>query len=70
MRLKRKKRNSGKLGSTAGTRRTGGVRRRSKGRWNELFDNDNPIYVELGMGKDVSSADMSVRNPQYKLYRR
>ena len=22
-----------------------------KGKWNELFDNDNPIYIEIGMGK-------------------
>jgi tRNA (guanine-N7-)-methyltransferase len=22
-----------------------------KGKWNELFENDNPIYIEIGMGK-------------------
>ena len=22
-----------------------------KGRWNELFENDNPIHIEIGMGK-------------------
>ena len=22
-----------------------------KGKWNELFGNDNPIYLEIGMGK-------------------
>ena len=22
-----------------------------KGRWNQLFNNDNPIYLEIGMGK-------------------
>lgn len=22
-----------------------------KGRWNKFFDNDNPIYIEIGMGK-------------------
>ncbi len=22
-----------------------------KGKWNELFNNDNPIYIEIGMGK-------------------
>ena len=22
-----------------------------KGRWRELFNNDNPIYIEIGMGK-------------------
>ncbi|MBW7455881.1 tRNA (guanosine(46)-N7)-methyltransferase TrmB [Paenibacillus sepulcri] len=35
-----------------------------KGRWSELFDNDHPIYVELGMGKGRFITDMSVRNPQ------
>ena len=22
-----------------------------KGKWRELFNNDNPIYIEIGMGK-------------------
>ena len=22
-----------------------------KGKWNSLFNNDNPIYIEIGMGK-------------------
>ena len=22
-----------------------------KGKWKELFNNDNPIYIEIGMGK-------------------
>ena len=22
-----------------------------KGKWNKLFGNDNPIYIEIGMGK-------------------
>ena len=22
-----------------------------KGKWNKLFNNDNPIYIEIGMGK-------------------
>ncbi|GGD48162.1 tRNA (guanosine(46)-N7)-methyltransferase TrmB [Paenibacillus nasutitermitis] len=34
-----------------------------KGRWHELFGNDHPIYVELGMGKGRFITDMSVRNP-------
>ncbi|MBP3965725.1 MULTISPECIES: tRNA (guanosine(46)-N7)-methyltransferase TrmB [Paenibacillus] len=34
-----------------------------KGRWREFFGNDNPIYVELGMGKGRFISDMSVRNP-------
>ena len=23
----------------------------NKGKWNEVFKNDNPIYLEIGMGK-------------------
>lgn len=34
-----------------------------KGRWREFFGNDNPIYIELGMGKGKFISDMSVRNP-------
>jgi tRNA (guanine-N7-)-methyltransferase len=34
-----------------------------KGRWREFFGNDNPIYIELGMGKGRFISDMSVRNP-------
>ncbi|SEN83329.1 tRNA (guanosine(46)-N7)-methyltransferase TrmB [Paenibacillus sp. OV219] len=34
-----------------------------KGRWKEFFGNDNPIYIELGMGKGRFISDMSVRNP-------
>ncbi|MBW7476599.1 tRNA (guanosine(46)-N7)-methyltransferase TrmB [Paenibacillus oenotherae] len=35
-----------------------------RGRWREFFGNDNPIYVELGMGKGRFISDMSVRNPE------
>ncbi|WP_127530643.1 tRNA (guanosine(46)-N7)-methyltransferase TrmB [Paenibacillus kobensis] len=34
-----------------------------KGRWNEFFGNDRPIYVELGMGKGQFISTMSFRNP-------
>ncbi|MFB9325224.1 tRNA (guanosine(46)-N7)-methyltransferase TrmB [Paenibacillus aurantiacus] len=34
-----------------------------KGRWHEFFGNDNPIYIELGMGKGKFISEMSVRNP-------
>lgn len=34
-----------------------------RGKWNEFFGNDNPIYVELGMGKGQFISQMSVRNP-------
>lgn len=34
-----------------------------KGKWREFFGNDNPIYVELGMGKGRFIAQMSVNYP-------
>ncbi|WP_442601673.1 tRNA (guanosine(46)-N7)-methyltransferase TrmB [Paenibacillus sp. KN14-4R] len=34
-----------------------------KGKWNEVFGNDNPIYVELGMGKGRFVSEMSRLNP-------
>ncbi|WP_051318238.1 tRNA (guanosine(46)-N7)-methyltransferase TrmB [Cohnella thermotolerans] len=36
---------------------------RWKGRWRELFGNDNPIHVELGMGKGQFISRMSGNNP-------
>ncbi|MFD2114446.1 tRNA (guanosine(46)-N7)-methyltransferase TrmB [Paenibacillus yanchengensis] len=34
-----------------------------QGKWQQLFGNDQPIYVELGMGKGRFIAEMSVRYP-------
>lgn len=34
-----------------------------KGRWREFFNNDNPIYVELGMGKGIFISEMSAKYP-------
>ena len=34
-----------------------------RGKWQEFFGNDNPIYVELGMGKGRFISQMSARNP-------
>lgn len=34
-----------------------------RGNWRAFFGNDNPIYVELGMGKGRFISQMSVRNP-------
>ncbi|MFS0723381.1 tRNA (guanosine(46)-N7)-methyltransferase TrmB [Paenibacillus sp. 1P07SE] len=36
-----------------------------KGRWREFFGNDNPIYIELGMGKGRFISQMSGQNPQH-----
>ena len=34
-----------------------------KGKWHELFGNDNPIYIEVGMGKGRFIMDMARLNP-------
>lgn len=34
-----------------------------RGNWKAFFGNDNPIHVELGMGKGRFISQMSVRNP-------
>ena len=36
-----------------------------KGRWGELFNNNNPIFVELGMGQGQFISQMSRLYPQY-----
>ena len=35
-----------------------------RGRWRELFGNDNPIRMEIGMGKGRFMMEMSEREPQ------
>lgn len=34
-----------------------------KGKWKELFNNDNPIYLELGCGKGGFISQLAVYNP-------
>ena len=34
-----------------------------KGRWNELFKNNNPIYIEIGMGKGNFIIKNALNNP-------
>ena len=34
-----------------------------KGKWNEVFGNDNPIQIEVGMGKGRFIMDMATLNP-------
>lgn len=33
------------------------------GRWNELFKNDNPIHIEIGMGKGKFIHELAQQNP-------
>jgi len=34
-----------------------------KGKWNLLFGNDNPIYIEIGMGKGQFLTQLALKNP-------
>ena len=34
-----------------------------KGKWNTVFGNDNPIYIEIGMGKGTFIMENARRNP-------
>ena len=35
----------------------------NKGRWHEFFENDNPIHIEVGMGKGKFIMELAERNP-------
>ena len=35
-----------------------------KGKWNTVFGNENPIHIEVGMGKGQFITEMAKRNPQ------
>lgn len=37
---------------------------KSKGRWKEVFGNDHPIRIEIGMGKGRFLYELAERNPQ------
>ena len=34
-----------------------------RGKWHELFKNNNPIHVELGMGRGAFIIEMAKRHP-------
>ena len=36
-----------------------------KGKWRELFNNDNPIYIEIGMGKGKFIIENAVSKPSF-----
>jgi len=33
------------------------------GKWHEVFNNDNPIYLEIGMGKGKFLREHALKNP-------
>lgn len=34
-----------------------------KGKWNKVFNNNNPIYIEIGMGKGKFIKENAIKNP-------
>ena len=34
-----------------------------KGKWNEVFGNDHPIHIEIGMGKGKFITELALKNP-------
>ena len=34
-----------------------------KGKWNEFFENENPLHIEIGMGKGQFIMELARRNP-------
>ena len=37
---------------------------RQQGKWNEVFGNDHPIQIEIGMGKGQFMMQLAAQNPQ------
>ncbi|MCR4715940.1 MAG: tRNA (guanosine(46)-N7)-methyltransferase TrmB [Lachnospiraceae bacterium] len=35
----------------------------NKGKWSEIFENDKPIFIEIGMGKGQFITELAKRNP-------
>jgi tRNA (guanine-N7-)-methyltransferase len=35
----------------------------NKGKWNKVFNNNNPIYIEIGMGKGKFIKENAIKNP-------
>ena len=38
-----------------------------KGNWSKVFGNDNPIHIEIGMGKGQFLLNLAKQNPNIKL---
>ena len=36
---------------------------KNKGKWNKIFGNNNPIYIEIGMGKGKFIRDNAIKYP-------
>ena len=40
------------------------------GTWHEIFGNDHPIHIEIGMGKGRFLNTLAKQNPQIKIFQR
>lgn len=40
------------------------IMKEKKGHWQEVFGNDHPLYIEVGMGKGRFITDLALQNPQ------
>lgn len=40
------------------------VMKEKRGCWNQVFGNDKPLYIEVGMGKGRFITELAIRNPQ------
>lgn len=40
----------------------------NKGRWHEIFGNDNEIHLEIGTGKGRFIMELASKNPDIKLH--
>ena len=36
----------------------------NKGKWKEIFGNNNPLHIEIGMGKGRFITDLAIKNPE------
>lgn len=61
MRVRKKKNCAARMERCASIRIT--EPERYKGRWHELFGNDNPIHIEIGCGKGSFVCGMAEQNP-------
>jgi tRNA (guanine-N7-)-methyltransferase len=63
MRLKHVKGSQEKIEADIHTIQTDDKELDVKGRWHDIFSNDNPVHIEIGMGKGKFITDLAKQNP-------
>ena len=43
------------------------IMREKRGCWNEVFENDHPLFLEVGMGKGRFITELAMQNPHGSL---